>query len=132
VIGSNEASIEARLEAIEHYRALGDTLREGDLRARLPATYVGVGRNGDAEAASLHAIELLKQLPAGPELTNAYSAQASLRMLNRDNADGVEWGRLRKLGARTRAEAAARFRERWAAAAPKMGDPTDAGGARRP
>jgi DNA-binding CsgD family transcriptional regulator len=93
VIGGNEASIEARLEAIEHYRALGDTLREGDLWARLPATYVGVGRNGDAEAASLHAIELLEQLPAGPELTNAYSAQASLRMLNRDNADGVEWGK---------------------------------------
>ena len=31
MIGDLEASIRARLEAIEIYRALGDTLREGDL-----------------------------------------------------------------------------------------------------
>jgi DNA-binding CsgD family transcriptional regulator len=92
LIGSNEASTQARLEAIEHYRALGDTLREGDLWARLPTTYVGAGRNDQAEAASLRSIELLESLPAGAELTNAYCAQASLRMLNRDNADGVVWG----------------------------------------
>ena len=93
LIGSHAVSAEASLEALEHYRALGDTLRQGDLLARLPSTYISLGRNAEAEAASLEAIELLERLPAGAELTNAYCMQASLRMLNRDNADGVVWGR---------------------------------------
>ena len=93
VTGAHNAAAEAFLEAIEDYRELGDTLREGDLLARVPATYISLGRNADAEAASLEAIELLERLPAGPELTGAYSMQASLRMLNRDNAEGVVWGR---------------------------------------
>ncbi len=92
VIGAHQEATEAFLGAIEHYRELGDTLREGDLLARLPATYIARGRNADAEAASLHAIELLERLPAGPELTSAYCMQASLRMLSRDNAEGVVWG----------------------------------------
>lgn len=92
VIGRHEASAEASLEAIEHYRRLGDTLQEGALLARLPTTYISLGRNADAEAASLNAIELLNRLPAGAELVAAYCMQASLRMLNRDNADGVVWG----------------------------------------
>jgi DNA-binding CsgD family transcriptional regulator len=92
LIGRHAASAEAGLEAIEHYQALGDTLRQGELLARLPTTYIAQGRNAEAEAASLEAIELLEQLPAGPELIGAYSMQASLRMLNRDNADGVVWG----------------------------------------
>jgi DNA-binding CsgD family transcriptional regulator len=94
VTGAHQASVEAFLEASELYRELGDTLREGDLLARLPTTYIALGRNADAEAASLRAIELLERLPAGPELTGAYGMQASLRMLNRDNADGVVWGDL--------------------------------------
>lgn len=92
VTGSHEAAAEAFTEAIERYRELGDTARQGDLLARVPATYISLGRNAEAEAASLQAIELLERLPAGAELTNAYCMQASLRMLNRDNADGVVWG----------------------------------------
>ena len=92
VTGSHEAAAEAFMQAIEQYRQLGDTARQGDLLARLPSTYISLGRNADAEAASLQAIELLERLPAGAELTNAYCMQASLRMLNRDNADGVVWG----------------------------------------
>ena len=67
-------------------------MREGDLLARLPTTYIARGLNADAEAASLHAIELLERLPPGSELISAYCMQASLRMLSRDNADGVVWG----------------------------------------
>lgn len=92
VIGGSDASIGARLEAIELYRALGEPLREGDLWARLPLSYIAAGLNAEAEEASLRAIELLEPLPAGEELTNAYCAQAYLRMLNRDNATGVLWG----------------------------------------
>ncbi|HEX5799470.1 MAG TPA: LuxR C-terminal-related transcriptional regulator [Gaiellaceae bacterium] len=93
VIGRHATAVEAGVEAIAHYRALGDTLREGELLAQLPTPYISLGRNADAEAASLRAIELLERLPAGPELIKAYCMQASLRMLARDNPDGVLWGR---------------------------------------
>jgi DNA-binding CsgD family transcriptional regulator len=92
LIGRHAASVEAAREAIEHYRVLGDTLRQGELLARLPSTYIALGRNAEAEAASLEAIELLERLPLGSELIGAYSMQSSLRMLNRDNAHGVVWG----------------------------------------
>ena len=92
VTGAHQAALEASGQAIELYRELGDILREGDLLSRHTTTYIALGRNADAEAASLRAIELLERLPAGPELATAYGMQASLRMLNRDNADGVVWG----------------------------------------
>jgi DNA-binding CsgD family transcriptional regulator len=93
VIGRHQEAVDVHLKAIDEYQALGDTLREGDLLARLPTTYVALGRNAEAEAASLRSIELLERLPAGPELASAYGMQASLRMLNRDNAAGVVWGK---------------------------------------
>ena len=92
VTGKHGAAVEFFLKAVAECQALGDTRREGDLLARLPTTYVALGRNADAEAASLRSIELLERLPAGPELASAYGMQASLRMLDRDNADGVVWG----------------------------------------
>jgi DNA-binding NarL/FixJ family response regulator len=92
LIGDNATSIEARLEAARLFRELGEPLREGDLWARLPMPYIGAGRNADAEAASLRSIELLEPLAAGDELTRAYGMQAYLRMLNRDNGEGVRWG----------------------------------------
>jgi DNA-binding CsgD family transcriptional regulator/tetratricopeptide (TPR) repeat protein len=92
VTGRHAEATEAYVEAIEHHRALGETLREGALLAMLPSTYVALGRNAEAEEASLRSIELLEGLPRGPELAWAYAMQASLRMLSRDNADGVVWG----------------------------------------
>jgi DNA-binding CsgD family transcriptional regulator len=92
LIGRHAESVDAYVEAIAGYRALGNRLREGDLLARLPTTYIALGRNADAEAASLRAIELLESLPPSRELTSAYAMEASLRMLSRDNDDGVAWG----------------------------------------
>jgi DNA-binding CsgD family transcriptional regulator len=92
MVGRHEPATKAFLEAIELYRSLGDTRREGGLEAKLPSTYIARGRNAEAEEASLRSIELLERLPPGPELTLAYAMQASLRMLSRDNAEGVMWG----------------------------------------
>ena len=36
---------------------------------------------------------MLESVEPGPELARAYAAQAYVRMLNRDNADGVVWGK---------------------------------------
>ena len=71
-----------------------------------------LGRNAEAEAASLRAIELLERLPAGPELARGLrQRRPTLRMLSRDNADGGRLGRARA-GSSPRASATTR-RWRW-------------------
>ena len=92
VTGQYDESIDARLEAIELYRELGDTLEEASVMSRLTIPYLRAGRNAEAEDASRTAIGLLEALPPGRELASAYADQAYARMLNRDNADGVAWG----------------------------------------
>jgi DNA-binding CsgD family transcriptional regulator len=92
VVGRFEESIAARGEAIELCRALGNARGEGENLARLIMPLVPVGRNAEAEEASIAAIDVLEKLPPGGELAVAYAAQAYMRMLVRDNYDGVFWG----------------------------------------
>jgi DNA-binding CsgD family transcriptional regulator len=79
-------------EAAALYRSLGDRLGEGISLAWLTRACVPIGDNAAAEEASQAAIEVLESLGPSPELARAYAAQAYMRMLNRDNADGVTWG----------------------------------------
>ncbi|HXF98634.1 MAG TPA: AAA family ATPase [Gaiellaceae bacterium] len=90
--GRLDEAIAARREAIELSRRLGDPLREGENLARLTMPFIGAGRNAEAEEAGRQAIAVLEELPPGRELAVAYAFQAYLRMLSRDNADGVAWG----------------------------------------
>jgi hypothetical protein len=92
VTGRYEESVDARREAIELCRELGDLLAQGENLARLIMPLVSFGRNAEAEEASLAAIDVLEQLPPGRELAIAYTSQAYMRMLARDNYDGVFWG----------------------------------------
>jgi DNA-binding CsgD family transcriptional regulator len=85
-------SAEVRREAIALARELDQPLRLGDNLARLPTATVSAGLNEEGEDASREAIEVLEQLPPSRELAFAYAAQANLRMLSRDNAEGVRWG----------------------------------------
>ncbi len=91
--GQIQQALDSRLAAIALRHELGDTLREGVDLARLSSPYVGAGMNAEAEAASQRSIELLEALPPSPELGVAYAFQSALRMLGRDNAEGVSWGR---------------------------------------
>jgi DNA-binding CsgD family transcriptional regulator len=91
--GRYSDAISARFEAVGLFRTIRDRLHEGRALSRLIIPLITVGRNADAEDASRAAIELLESLPASKELASAYAAQAYARMLNRDNADGVEWGK---------------------------------------
>jgi len=93
VTGRNEESISARLSALALYRELSDELRVGETLSRLTNAYTRLGRNQEAEDASREAIEVLESLPPGRELAWAYAVQAYARMLSRDNAEGVAWGR---------------------------------------
>ena len=90
--GTLDASIAARREAITLFHAEGDKLAEGYNLSRLTGPCISAGRNAEAEKASRAAIDLLETLPPSPELARAYADQSFMRMLNRDNAEGVEWG----------------------------------------
>jgi len=83
----------ARGEAIDIHHEAGDRLREGKALAVNAAALVRAGRNPEAEAASRRAIAVLRPLPPGPTLAYAYRIQANLRMLDRDRAESVRWGR---------------------------------------
>jgi DNA-binding CsgD family transcriptional regulator/tetratricopeptide (TPR) repeat protein len=88
-----DEAIAARREAIDSHRAAGDRQRESKALAVNAAALVRAGRNAEAEEASRHAITVLRARPPGPTLAYAYRIQANLRMLNRDRAECVRWGR---------------------------------------
>jgi DNA-binding CsgD family transcriptional regulator/type II secretory pathway predicted ATPase ExeA len=92
VTGKFPESIEARLETIAIARDLGDRLREGDNLARLTSPFIASGLNSEAEEASRASIDVLEELPRSKELGVAYTFQSYMRMLSRDNPEGVEWG----------------------------------------
>jgi DNA-binding CsgD family transcriptional regulator len=85
-------SIEARQQAIALARTLGDRARLGENLARLPAAAISLGLNDLAEETNREAIEILEELPPGRERALAYAYQGYLRMLSRDNEEGVRWG----------------------------------------
>ena len=91
--GRSDDAAEAWLEAAGLYRSVGDPLHEGVALAWMTRALIPIGRNAEAEAVSRSAIEILEAIGPGPELARAYAAQAYVRMLNRDNADGVLWGK---------------------------------------
>jgi DNA-binding CsgD family transcriptional regulator len=92
-IGRHEEARAARVGAIELREGLGDRIGHGGSLARLPMPLVALGRNDEAEAASSEAIELLERHEPSPELIDAYTGQSYMRMLARDNAEGVRWGK---------------------------------------
>lgn len=93
-VGRHEEALAARREAIELHTALGDEIASGGSLARLPLALVPLGRNAEAEAASREAIELLERHEPSPELVDAYTGQSYMRMLARDNVEGVRWGKM--------------------------------------
>lgn len=83
---------EAYLSALVLRRESASTLAEGRLLTRFSAVRVMQGRNPEAEEASRASIRVLESVPPCRDLGVAYAGQASLRMLNRDNAEAVRWG----------------------------------------
>jgi tetratricopeptide (TPR) repeat protein len=88
-----DETIRARREGLELHREARDRLQEGRSLAVLAAALVRAGRNAEAEEVSRRAIAVLRALPPGAALAHAYRIQANLRMLNRDRAEAVRWGR---------------------------------------
>jgi tetratricopeptide (TPR) repeat protein len=91
--GLSEEAADAWKQAVTLYRAAGDRRAEGRSLAWLTRACIPIGRNAEAETASRAAVDVLETVEPGPELARAYAAQAYVRMLNRDNADGISWGK---------------------------------------
>jgi hypothetical protein len=88
-----DEAIQARREALDIHHEAGDRLREGKSLAVNAAALVRAGRSPEAEEASRRAIAVLGALPPGPALAHVYRIQPNLRMLNRDRAEAIRWGR---------------------------------------
>jgi DNA-binding CsgD family transcriptional regulator/tetratricopeptide (TPR) repeat protein len=87
-----EESTEARRQALESRRALGDRLGEGDSLRWLSRLFWCLGDNAGADRAAEEAVTLLEQLAPGRELAMAYGNVAALRMIADDNDAAVLWG----------------------------------------
>ncbi len=92
--GDYDAAISARRQAIEIYRQMGDSLREGDALCTLSSTLRCHGLVREADAAGQASLELLRSLPPGPELAKAYAQQAMLALNAEALVDAVRWGNL--------------------------------------
>jgi DNA-binding CsgD family transcriptional regulator/tetratricopeptide (TPR) repeat protein len=85
-------AIEARLKALEIWRAIGDPLREGDTLRWLSRLSWFLARNDDAVQYAKDAIAILKHQGATRELAAAYSNCAQLYALAENVRDAIEWG----------------------------------------
>src|SRR4029453_18041487 len=78
--------------ALKLRRRQGDRLRAGDDLRWLSRFNWFCGQGESARSLAMEAIEILEQLPPGPELAMAYSTMAQLNMLSEDNQEAVQWG----------------------------------------
>lgn len=93
IIDNLADAAEARREAVRLWREAGDPLREGAALSHLAWPLVRSGQNAAAEEASQRAVALLEAMPPTRELAAACRMQAHLRMLDRDKAPAVHWGK---------------------------------------
>jgi DNA-binding CsgD family transcriptional regulator len=87
-----QEAVVARLAALDLWRTLGDSLKEGENLRWLSYAYWLQGRGAETEAAAIAALELLGTLPPGRELAMAYSTLAQMRMLDDDLEETLRWG----------------------------------------
>jgi DNA-binding CsgD family transcriptional regulator len=87
-----DEAIVAQREALECHKQLGDRLGEGDALRRLSRLLAYANRHEESLKLSGAAVELLEQLPVGPELAMAYSLVAEDRFVYHDLDEAVRWG----------------------------------------
>ncbi|HXG76595.1 MAG TPA: AAA family ATPase [Gaiellaceae bacterium] len=82
----------ASTQALEWYRELGDTLREGACLTMLSRLQWSTGRTREAGELGREAVALLESLPPGRELALAYAQLAELSLITDDLGGVAEWG----------------------------------------
>src|SRR5262249_32068480 len=87
-----EEALQARREALEIWKQLGNHLRQGDNLRWISRIHWFLGRGLEAETFGNQAVRVLEKLPPGPELAMAYSNRAQLHMLADEREEAVLWG----------------------------------------
>jgi len=87
-----EEALQARREALEIWKQLGNHLRQGDNLRWISRIQWFLGRRTDAETFGNEAVKVLEKLPPGPELAMAYSNRSQLHMLADEREQAVLWG----------------------------------------
>ena len=92
LIDQFDDAIAAQETALGLRRQQGNLLKVGDNLRWLSRLAWIRGRGQDARQLALEAVQVLEQLPPGPELAMAYSTMSQLHMLSEDGPAAVEWG----------------------------------------
>jgi DNA-binding CsgD family transcriptional regulator/tetratricopeptide (TPR) repeat protein len=87
-----EDALAAQRDALELYRSLGNTLKEGDMLRWVSRLLYVAARLDEARATAREAVEVLEPLPPGPELGLAYSHMANLAQIDLDVESARRWG----------------------------------------
>jgi DNA-binding CsgD family transcriptional regulator/tetratricopeptide (TPR) repeat protein len=89
--GETERAIDARLFALEVWRASGASMSEGDALRWLSRLSWLAGRIAEANQYGKDAVSTLEALPPSPELAMAYGNRAHLEMLAHEAGSGINW-----------------------------------------
>jgi tetratricopeptide (TPR) repeat protein len=92
LIDQGETAISLGETALELRRQQGELLKVGDDLRRLSRFNWFCIRGERARTLAMEAIEVLEQLPPGPELAMAYSNMAQLKMLSEEGQEALQWG----------------------------------------
>jgi DNA-binding CsgD family transcriptional regulator/tetratricopeptide (TPR) repeat protein len=87
-----EDALAAQVEAREHYRALGDAVKEGDVLRWLSRLSYLAARIEEARATAREAVAILERFPPGEELGLAYANMAQLAQIDLDLESALAWG----------------------------------------
>jgi DNA-binding CsgD family transcriptional regulator/tetratricopeptide (TPR) repeat protein len=88
----NDQALEARREALEIWKKLGDKRRQGDNLRWMSRHAWFLSHKEEAESYGLAAVTILETLPPSPELAMAYSNRSQLHMLADETEEAVLWG----------------------------------------
>jgi DNA-binding CsgD family transcriptional regulator/tetratricopeptide (TPR) repeat protein len=90
--GQIDPAIQARQEAVDLWRQVGQPSQVGDGLRWLSRLYWFQGNKSTAERFAGEAILTLEALPPGKELAMAYSNRSQLHMLAEENEAAIAWG----------------------------------------
>ena len=92
LVNQFDDAVAARETALGLRRQQDNLLKVGDNLCWLSRLAYIRGRGQDARKLATEAVQILEQLPPGPELAMAYSAMSQRHMLSEDNLAAVDWG----------------------------------------
>ena len=87
-----DEALASERHALEHFRALGDVLREGDALTWISVFAYLAADWEESRAAAQQAVAVLERLPPGRELARAYSNMAKQAQGEIDVAETLMWG----------------------------------------